>query len=28
KKTLLVLNDALAEEDYRYLIVKLKMTVI
>jgi hypothetical protein len=28
KKTLLVLNDALAEEDYRCLIVKLKMTAI
>ncbi len=28
KKTLLVLNDALASEDYRYLIVKLKTTVI
>jgi len=28
KKTLLVLNDALAEEDYRCLIVKLKTTAI
>ena len=28
KKTLLVLNDALAEEDYRCLIVRLKTTVI
>jgi hypothetical protein len=28
KRTLLVLNDALAAEDYRYLIVKLKTTVI
>jgi hypothetical protein len=28
KKTLLVLNDALADEDYRCLIVKLKMTAI
>jgi Membrane-bound toxin component of toxin-antitoxin system len=28
KKTLLVLNDALAEEDYRCLIVKLKTTSI
>jgi len=28
KKTLLVLNDALTAEDYRYLIVKLKTTVI
>ena len=28
KKTLLILSDALAEEDYRCLIVKLKMTVI
>lgn len=28
KKTLLVLNDALAEEDYRGLIVKLKTTAI
>ncbi|MDD1626722.1 MAG: hypothetical protein LUQ26_04495 [Methylococcaceae bacterium] len=28
KKTLLVLSDALAEEDYRCLIVKLKTTAI
>jgi hypothetical protein len=28
KKTLLVLNNALAEEDYRCLIVKLKTTAI
>jgi len=28
KKTLLVLNDALADEDYRRLIVKLKTTAI
>ncbi len=28
KKTLLVLNDSLAEEDYRYLIVKLRTTII
>jgi toxin CptA len=28
KKTRLVLNDALADEDYRYLIVKLKTTAI
>ena len=28
KKTLLILSDALAEEDYRYLIVKLKTTAI
>ena len=28
KKTLLVVNDALAEEDYRCLIVKLKTTAI
>jgi hypothetical protein len=28
KKTLLVLNDALGEEDYRCLIVKLKTTAI
>ncbi len=28
KKTLLILSDALAEEDYRYLIVKLKITAI
>ena len=28
KKTLLVLNDALAEEDYRCLIVRLKTTAI
>lgn len=28
RKTLLVLSDALAEEDYRCLIVKLKTTVI
>ena len=28
KKTLLVLSDALAEEDYRCLIVKLKATAI
>jgi toxin CptA len=28
KKTLLVLSDALAEEDYRRLIVKLKTTAI
>jgi hypothetical protein len=28
KKTLLVLNDALAAEDYRCLIVKLKTTAI
>lgn len=28
KKTLLVLNDALAEEDYRCFIVKLKTTAI
>jgi len=28
KKTLLVLNDALAEEDYRCLVVRLKTTAI
>ncbi len=28
KKTLLVLNDAMAEEDYRRLIVRLKTTAI
>jgi hypothetical protein len=28
KKTLLVLNDAMAEEDYRCLIVRLKTTAI
>ncbi|UOA10793.1 hypothetical protein KKZ03_11105 [Methylobacter sp. S3L5C] len=28
KKMLLILSDALAEEDYRYLIVKLKTTAI
>jgi hypothetical protein len=28
KKTLLIFNDALAEEDYRCLIVKLKTTAI
>jgi len=28
KKTLLVLNDALTEEDYRFLIVRLKTTAI
>lgn len=28
KKTLLVLKDALSDEDYRYLIVKLKTTAI
>ena len=28
KKTLLILRDALNEEDYRYLIVKLKTTAI
>ena len=28
KNTLLVLNDALADEDFRYLIVKLKTTAI
>ena len=28
KKTLLVLSDALVDEDYRYLIVKLKTTAI
>ncbi|MEY3288869.1 MAG: hypothetical protein RLZZ419_1111 [Pseudomonadota bacterium] len=28
KKTLLILSDALAEEDYRYLIVKLKTAAI
>ena len=28
KKTLLVLSDALADEDYRCLIVKLKTTAI
>jgi hypothetical protein len=28
KKTLLVLKDALTEEDYRFLIVRLKTTVI
>jgi len=28
RKTLLVLNDSLAEDDYRYLIVKLKTAII
>jgi hypothetical protein len=28
KKTLLVVKDALAEDDYRYLIVKLKTAII
>ncbi|MGR8998874.1 MAG: protein YgfX [Gammaproteobacteria bacterium] len=28
KKTLLVLRDSLAEDDYRYLIVKLKTAII
>ena len=28
KKTLLVLNDSLTEDDYRYLIVKLKTAII
>jgi hypothetical protein len=28
KKTLLVLKDSLAEDDYRYLIVKLKTAII
>ena len=28
KKTLLVLKDSLTEDDYRYLIVKLKTTII